>query len=149
MISIPQPPAPLVFFTMRLADPQSDLLTAHAGPLRAAMRAVRRVRPFEIDSIVILPAALHAIWALPMNDPDLAPRLELFRAQFDALLAASDRRADWLEQVWPHPLADDADLAAHRAMIHQTPVMQGLAPRPEAWQFSSIHRARDVRASLP
>lgn len=143
MTALPHRPATYLFFSLSLADDTSDLLTRNAGPLRCAMRAARRARPFEIDSIVILPSALHAIWELPAGDPDFPARLGLFRAHFQALLAASGRAAQWQGRVRPRVLHGAQERAAHRAMIHQMPVEHGIAPCADAWQFSSIHRAQD------
>ncbi|MEO0939589.1 MAG: hypothetical protein AAFY38_15655 [Pseudomonadota bacterium] len=143
MTALPHRPDTHVFFSLRLADARSDMLTRNAGPLRCAMRAARRARPFEIDSIVILPAALHAIWELPPEDADFTARLGLFRAHFHALLAASNCAAEWQGRVSPRVLHGAEEIAAQRALIHQMPVQEGVAQRPEAWQFSSIHRARD------
>jgi len=56
------------FFTVNLADRQSNLLMDYAATLREAFRQVRRRHPFHIDAVVILPDHLHTILTLPDGD---------------------------------------------------------------------------------
>jgi putative transposase len=42
--------------------------------LRNAIEKVRKTRPFEIVSWVLLPDHLHAIWTLPPQDDDYSTR---------------------------------------------------------------------------
>ena len=47
------------FFTVRLQDQRSDLLTARIGLLCDAVRLCHKQAPFRIDAVVILPADDH------------------------------------------------------------------------------------------
>ena len=71
-----------VFFTVTLADRRSDLLVREVGLLRAAVRAVRAERPFEIDAWVVLPDHLHTVWTLPPGDADFSTRWGAIKARF-------------------------------------------------------------------
>src|SRR4051812_6066362 len=50
--------------------------------LRQVTESVRTSRPFEIDSIVLLPDHIHAIWTLPPGDSDYSIRWASIKAQF-------------------------------------------------------------------
>ncbi|MEM8577590.1 MAG: transposase [Pseudomonadota bacterium] len=149
---IPQPTrTPLVFFSLRLADPAWRHLTDHALALRGALRTARRARPFEVDSIVVLPSALHTIWALPAGDDALLPRVSLLRSLFAQAVEAQTGLAEeelWQDHLVPHRIDQASDVAAWREMIHSAPVTTGLSAAPEAWQYSSIHRARDAARAM-
>jgi putative transposase len=62
------------FFTVVLADRSSTLLTDEIDRLRKVYRTVRERRPFETVAICVLPDHIHALWALPEEDPDFAAR---------------------------------------------------------------------------
>ena len=138
------------FFTLRLADRQSDLLLREVDVLRAAMRATRARFPFEIEAIVVLPAALHMIWRLPPGDADFPTRIAMLKSRFSrAMPMPADRtpgqirRAEkgiWQRRYWEHQLRDAADYARHREMIHLSPVHAGLVAAPQDWVHSSLHR---------
>ena len=77
------------FFTVTLADRRSAALTDHIGALRTAFRTTRRVRPFDIDAIVVLPDPLHIVMTLPVGDADFSNRWRLIKRRFtDALTRA-------------------------------------------------------------
>ncbi|MDH4215567.1 MAG: transposase, partial [Gallionella sp.] len=62
-------PGATYFFTLVSERRRPILATAAAVEiLRAAFRAVRKTRPFEVDAIVVLPDHLHCIWTLPPRD---------------------------------------------------------------------------------
>jgi len=50
---------------------------------------VRAERPFTIDAIVILPDHLHAIWTLPVGNPDYSGRWRAIKSRFTHRLRAS------------------------------------------------------------
>jgi putative transposase len=68
-------PGGTYFFTLTLRDRRSNTLTDHVDLLRAAFRAARKRRPFEIVAIAILPEHLHTVMTLPEGDSDYATRL--------------------------------------------------------------------------
>ena len=49
------------FFTVNLADRQSDLLVRHIRDLRAVVQEVKTAHPFSIVAMVVLPEHLHVI----------------------------------------------------------------------------------------
>ena len=67
-------PGGTFFFTVTLVDRRSKILVDHVDFLRNALRVARQERPFVIDSVVILPDHLHAIFTLPPGDSDYPGR---------------------------------------------------------------------------
>jgi putative transposase len=77
------------FFTVTLKNRTSTLLVDHVDSLFRAIRAAKRVRPFRIDALVILPEHLHAIWTLPPGDHDYSGRWQGIKARFSRSIAKS------------------------------------------------------------
>ncbi|MBM1309336.1 transposase [Sulfitobacter mediterraneus] len=138
------------FFTLRLADPGSDLLLRRIGKLRSAMRSTLRHHGFRIDAIAVLPATIHMIWSLPPDDADIANRIGMLKARFSRHLPPATYRSPsqikkgekgiWQRGYWCHPLRGNADYVRHRGLIYYSPVEAGLCDTPQDWQYSSIHR---------
>jgi putative transposase len=138
------------FFTVDLADRGQDLLVAHIGLLRQAVRRVMDRHPFTLGAMVVLPEHLHAILTLPQGDTDFATRWALIKANFSRLLprtesvslsrAAKGERGIWQRRYWEHLIRDDEDFHRHVDYIHWNPVKHGLVDTPAAWPHSSIHR---------
>jgi putative transposase len=53
------------FFTVNLLERREALLVDHIDELRAAMGKARKLYPFVIDAVVVLPDHIHAVWTLP------------------------------------------------------------------------------------
>ncbi|MBW4707865.1 transposase [Roseobacter sp. YSTF-M11] len=138
------------FFTARLADQRSSLLVEEVVLLRQAMRETIRRYPFEIDAIVVLPAAVHTIWTLPRGDTDFATRWRFLKTRFaHALLQNVPQRAEqlaprgqgiWQRRFWDHRIRSAHDLAVHRSLIHSAPVQSGLVQDAKDWAWTSLHR---------
>jgi REP-associated tyrosine transposase len=143
-------PGGTFFFTVNLADRQSDLLTTHIELLRKATRSVRQRRPFKIIAMVVMPDHLHAIWRLPDEDADYPTRWALIKAGFsrdlpktESIRASRSRKRErgvWQRRYWEHQIRDDEDLARHVAYVHFNPVKHGHVERAADWPYSTIHR---------
>ncbi|WP_299625468.1 transposase [uncultured Tateyamaria sp.] len=141
----------LYFFTVRLADHRSSLLVREVAQLRQVTRQTRDRMPFEIVDIVVLPAVIHTIWKLPVDDSDFSTRWRMLKSLFSRGLPAPEVREGvrlrpgekgiWQRRFWEHVIRDADDLAAHRHMIHSAPVQAGLVNRMQDWPWSSVHRA--------
>ncbi len=77
-----QTPGGTYFFTVNLADRDSDTLVRHIETLRTAMTTVRKAHPFRLLAMVVLPEHLHAIWRLPAGDANFALRWSLIKSGF-------------------------------------------------------------------
>ena len=145
----PRLPGAPIFFTVALAQRGGSLLIDQIGLLRAAVRATRAERPFEIAAWVVMPDHLHCIWHLPEGDCDYATRWRLIKARFSRDLPAGVRRAShirrqergiWQRRFWEHHLRDAQDQETHIRYCWWNPVKHGFVARPEDWCYSSYHR---------
>ncbi|WP_299403993.1 transposase [uncultured Roseobacter sp.] len=145
-----QPPGATYFFTARLADRDSTLLTDRIELLRQVTRLARQRYPFEIDAVVILPAAIHTLWTLPRGDADCSIRWRFLKSAFSRAVPTADDhpnvkrvRTDkgiWQRHFWEHRIRSPQDLALHRTLIHTAPVQAGLVDDPLDWAWTSLHR---------
>ena len=141
-------PGGTYFFTVTLADRNSDLLVRHIALLRSAFRTVKALRRFRIDAIVVLPEHLHAVLTLPPGDAGYPSRWKSIKARFTRALVAQghallcDDRGEytlWQRRYWEHTIRDEADFRRHVDYIHFNPVKHGLAARVVDWPHSSFH----------
>jgi putative transposase len=148
----PRVPGACVFFTVALADRGSQLLVKEVERLRAAVQETMTERPFRIETWVVLPDHLHAVWTLPEEDADYSVRWRLIKARFSRGLPvgplrrsheARKERGIWQRRFWEHHVRGDDDLADHVRYCWWNPVKHGLAEKPEDWPYSSVHR--DIR----
>ncbi|MCA6105770.1 REP-associated tyrosine transposase [Bradyrhizobium cenepequi] len=138
------------FFTVNLAERRLRLLTEHIDELRDAFRQIRRVHPFTIEAMVVLPDHLHTIWTMPPGDADFATRWRLIKTGFSRRLPAGERvsesraakgeRGIWQRRYWEHTIRDESDFARHVDYIHINPVKHGLVTQVRDWPHSSFHR---------
>jgi putative transposase len=138
------------FFTVNLADRSQTLLTSHIDVLERAFSDAKRILPFRIDAIVVLPEHLHCIWTLPPGDSDYSARWGVIKANFSRRLDSREKtptsratrreRTIWQRRFWEHGIRDEADRAAHLDYIHYNPVKHGYASSAAEWPYSSFHR---------
>ncbi len=154
----PSVPGARIFFTVALADRQSDALLRHLPLLQKAVRETAAERPFSLAEWVVLPNHLHCLWTLPEGDADYPTRWRLIKARFSRQLPvgrlrpshlARQERGIWQRRYWEHHIRDAADWQAHRRYCWFNPVKHGLVARPEDWPHSSIHRAMAQGAYQP
>jgi putative transposase len=136
------------FFTITLADRRSTALIDHITALRAAVRTIRRMHPFMIDAIVVLPDHLHIVTTLPMGDANFSSRISLIKRRFTAALMRiglsiprhpNGEHALWQRRFWEHTVRDERDFERHVDYIHFNPVKHGLVTRVRDWPYSSFH----------
>ena len=100
----------IYFFTVNLADRQSDLLIKHIADLREVLKKVKLRHPFHIDAMVVLPDHLHSIWTLPKEDWDYPKRWMLIKSKFSRNIPklefrrksriAKGERGIWQRRYW-------------------------------------------------
>jgi len=142
-------PGGTYFFTVNLADRRSNLLVAHIGALRTAVRKVRAQAPFHIDAWVVLPDHMHCVWTLPNGDADFPSRWREIKKAFSKQVPGGEHRSAvmidrgerniWQRRYWEHTIRDDQDYAAHMDYTHFNPVKHGLVRYATDWPFSSFH----------
>lgn len=146
------------FFTVALANRQSDLLVQKIDLFRKAVARIKKDHPFTIDAAVILPEHLHMVWALPKGDSDFSTCWGLIKGEFSKAIPKSEKvsasrikheeRGIWQRRFHEHILRDIDDYSTHVDYIHYNPVKHGLVKRPVDWTYSSIHRYID-QGTLP
>lgn len=117
--------------------------------LREAFGTVKTTRPFVLESIVILPDHLHALWTLPAGDAEFGARWGMIKRQVSKAVAGhQDPLSDsmrsrkelgfWQRRFWEHQIRGEDDYARHMDYIHYNPVKHGYAQSPADWPHSSF-----------
>jgi putative transposase len=135
-------PGDTYFFTVRLLNRKSSLLTEHISAFGEAIRQTRARKPFHVDAWVVLPDHAHAIWTLPTGDSDCASRWRSVKIAFSkALRKATPVGGEvWARHYQDHRIIDDAEYAALVDYVHANPLRHGLCAHALEWQWSSLHR---------
>jgi putative transposase len=138
-------PGGTFFFTVRLLDRGSTLLTDHISAFGEAIRQARIRKPFHVDAWVVLPDHAHAIWTLPPGDHDCSSRWRAVKIAFSKALrkaaaAGADRGAIWERHYRDYRVADDTEYAALVDYVHTNPMRHGFCQRAGEWPWSSLHR---------
>jgi putative transposase len=140
-------PGMTTFFTVRLLDRNSTLLTDHFSAFGEAMRQARVRKPFHVDAWVVLPDHAHAIWTLPPGDHDCATRWRAVKIAFSKALnktglalAGATAATIWERHYRDYRIGDDDEYAALIDYVHSNPMRHGLCERAGEWPWSSLHR---------
>lgn len=138
-------PGGTFFFTVRLLDRGSTLLTDHISAFGEAIRQARVRKPFHVDAWVVLPNHAHSIWTLPPGDHDCASRWRAVKIAFSKALnkagmAGVQESAIWERHFRHYRVADGAEYATLVDYVHTNPVHHRVCERPSEWPWSSLHR---------
>lgn len=148
------------FFTV-VTHHRRPILTTDIGrlALRNAIREVRRIRPFDLIAIVLLPDHLHTIWTLPHDDSDYSTRWRHIKSLFTSAWLAQEgtdiavtrsrmsrgERGIWQRRFYEHTCRDETDLKRCLDYLHVNPLRHGLVHRVQDWPWSSFHRFVQLR----
>jgi putative transposase len=138
-------PGGTFFFTVRLLDRDSTLLTDHFSAFGEAMRQARIRKPFHVDAWVVLPNHAHAIWTLPPGDHDCASRWRAVKIAFSkalhkACLPGGTGDGIWERHYRDYRVGDDDEYASLIDYVHSNPMRHGFCQHPSEWPWSSLHR---------
>jgi putative transposase len=138
-------PGGTFFFTVRLLDRGSTLLTDHISAFGEAIRQARVRKPFHVDAWVVLPDHAHSIWTLPPGDHDCSSRWRAVKIAFSKALnkagmPGTNDGAIWERHYRDHRVADDAEYAALVDYVHTNPLRHKFCQHPSDWPWSSLHR---------
>jgi putative transposase len=140
-------PGMTYFFTVRLLDRNSTLLTDHFSAFGEAMRQARIRKPFHVDAWVVLPDHAHAIWTLPPGDHDCATRWRAVKIAFSKALnktglalAGTADNTIWERHYRDYRVGDDAEYAELVDYVHSNPMRHGFCEQAGDWPWSSLHR---------
>jgi len=138
-------PGGTFFFTVRLLDRGSSLLTDHIAAFGDAIRQARVRKPFHVDAWVVLPDHAHAMWTLPPGDHDCSSRWRAVKIAFSkalrkSLVTSSPDGAIWERQYQQFRVQDEVQYAALIDYMHTNPMRHGLCESVSDWPWSSLHR---------
>ena len=151
-------PGGTFFFTVRLLDRNSTLLTDYFSAFGEAMRQARIRKPFHVDAWVVLPSHAHTIWTLPPGDHDCAMRWRAVKIAFSKALnkaglpglrVAGSGEAIWERHYRDHRIVDDEEYTALIDYLHGNPVRHGFCEHASEWPWSSVHRFSASGFALP
>ena len=118
--------------------------------LRDVFNLVMERKPFQIESIVVLPDHIHCIWTLPKGDHEYSERWKGIKYRFSLNLKKSfpttesmnkkKEKGLWQRRFWEHLIRDQDDFNRHVDYIHYNPVKHNLAKRALDWPHSSFKR---------
>ena len=138
------------FFTLTLAQRQTQFLTDNIHLLRQAYQRANALHPFTTVAICVLPDHLHAIWQMPVDDCDFALRWRMIKSNFSRNFGANQQRSNskikhrekgiWQRRYWEHQIRDEIDLQRHVDYIHYNPVKHGLVSQVKDWPHSTFHK---------
>jgi putative transposase len=132
------------FFTVCLTDRSSTLLTDRAETLKAIIAEVRKSRGFTMDTYVILPDRVHAIWTMPQEEADYLSCWSMIRSMFEKSIPDGNGTI-WQDRVKAFAIRSSADLERHRRNCRDAPVDAGLVTEPSDWPYASFHDAGQTR----
>jgi putative transposase len=142
------------FFFTAVTHQRQRFLTSPLGrnALRDAFRQVRRLRPFQVVAIVLLPDHLHTVWELPRGATDYTTRWRQIKTLVTralagriggaAISASRQRRVEkgiWQRRFYEHMCRDEADVKRLVHYIHVNPVNHRLSAQVRNWPWSSFH----------
>jgi putative transposase len=143
-------PGMTYFFTVRLLDRNSTLLTDHFSAFGEAMRQARVRKPFHVDAWVVLPNHAHTIWTLPPGDHDCATRWRAVKIAFSKALhktglalggaAGVPDAAIWERHYRDYRVGGEDEYAELIDYVHTNPMRHGLCGQAAEWPWSSLHR---------
>lgn len=138
LLAQPNLPGVSRLYTLRLAAPDTALLTQEIDLLRRLWADWMVAPGLRADAVVVLPGRMMALLSIAPG-LEVMPRWRGFRAAFAGQVAPHLPQL-WAEEITIQPL--DTPDARNRALaaIWDAPVRAGLARHPEDWPFSSLHR---------
>jgi len=137
------------FFTVRLEQRGSTLLTDHVAALRFAYAKAVQEFPVTCHAMVVLPDHMHAIWTEPAGDVWYAERWRRIKTRFAQSVAMVDARpaALWQKRFAEQAIRTDEEYRRAVEYCRMNPVKHGLVATVEAWPYSSFNKARSVGAA--
>jgi len=146
-------PGGTFFFTVRLLERGSTLLTDHISAFGEAMRQARVRRPFHVDAWVVLPDHAHTIWTLPPGDHDCSSRWRAVKIAFSKALNKAgipgNDGAVWERHYQHYRVADDGEYAALVDYVHTNAQRHGYCGHATDWPWSSLHRFLAAGFAVP
>ena len=151
-------PGATYFFTVRLEQRGSTLLTDQIDALRYAYAKAVAEFPVAAHAVVVLPDHMHAVWTEPEGGVWYSERWRRIKARFNHAVAdpnpqrpsleAKRERGLWQRRFYEHCIRTEDEY--RRAIDHcrMNPVKHGLVTDPTLWPYSSFAKqARHLTAA--
>jgi putative transposase len=120
----------------------------------AALRKVKKDRPFHNFAMAVLPDHLHCVCSLPAGDTDYSTRWRLVKRRFALLWLQSGQletripdarrargeRGIWQPRFWEHLIRNDEDMQRCCGYIHYNSIKHGYVTKPADWPWSTYSR---------
>ena len=101
----------------------------------------KKLRPFTIEAIVILPDHLHCLWTLPEGDAYLSGRWQDIKARFAARMPGGERLSERRQKKGERGIRPRRFWGTgHGDYIHYNPVKHGHVKKVPDWPYSSFHQ---------
>jgi putative transposase len=145
-------PGATYFFTVRLEQRGSTLLTDHIESLRYAYALTLREYPVTCHAMVVLPDHLHAVWTEPEGGVWYSQRWQRIKARFSHAIPEGgqqrpslDRKRErgiWQRRFYEHAIRNQDEFQRALAHCENNPVKHGLVSDAALWPFSSFAKGR-------
>ena len=135
------------FFTVRLEQRGSTLLTDHVDALRFAYAKAVAEFPVTCHAMVVLPDHLHAIWTEPVGGVWYAERWRRIKTRFAQGIHHSPDRSNhqekreqaiWQRRFSEYAIRNEGDFRLSLEHCRMNPVKHGLVKDPDLWPYSSF-----------
>jgi putative transposase len=113
-----------------------------------SIREERKLRPFSVDAVVVLPDHCHLMMTLPDGDDNYSTRMNQIKRRFTIAFGGArserpgrshKRMADvWQPRFWEHLVRDNDEREALAGYMHYNPVRHGYVGCPHQWKWSSF-----------
>ena len=150
-------PGATYYFTVRLEQRGSTLLTDRIDTLRWAYAKAVQDYPVTAQAFVVLPDHLHAIWTEPEGEVWYSERWRRLKARFSYAVAepaplrpsleAKRERGIWQRRFYEHCIRGEDDFRRSMDHCRTNPVRHGLVTAPEHWPYSSFTKAARLRTA--
>ena len=147
-------PGATYFFTVRLEQRGSTLLTDHVDALRFAYAKAVAEFPVTCHAMVVLPDHLHAVWTEPAGEVWYSERWRRIKTRFaqGGVPPAPDRhRHDrtrehglWQQRFSEYAIRGEVDFRLAMEHCRMNAVKHGLVTDPDLWPFSSFTKSRKL-----
>ena len=137
-------PGATYYFTVRLDQPGSTLLTDHVAALRFSYAKAVAEFPLTCHAMVILPDHIHAIWTEPAGGIWYAERWRRIKTRFTHAVAKPDAAtpgALWQKRFHEYAIRGEDEFRSAMDHCRMNPVKHGLVTDPALWPYSSFTKA--------
>ena len=150
------PLGPTYFFTVRLSQRGTTLLTDHVDALRYAYAKAVQEYPVICHAMVVLPDHMHAVWTEPAGEVWYSERWRRIKARFahavaDPVQPGSLQReaALWDRRFQERAIRNEAEYQQAVEHCRMNPVKHGFVTEAGRWPYSSFAKGQRATTVAP